>query len=205
MNEFNYDTGNFFLFFVYSLQSPPLSPHLFFLFFSFTFPIFFLFPKETKSFFHFLSREYLFPLSSLSLLFNFFPLVPLRNYTTEENTFWFSNFFFIGLNAFFLGGGGGVQDNSFTGGNYAFSPYGLASVLVLLYEGSCGESPVQIQRTLSFPWNKFIVRLGFRDIHDRLKVLIIKIQFNFFWRQKFIDLSIDFFFCYRVISVTMVF
>ena len=95
---------------------------------------------------------------------------------------------------FFLGGGGGVQDNSFTGGNYAFSPYGLASVLVLLYEGSCGESAVQIQRTLSFPWNKFIVRLGFRDIHDRLKVLIIKIQFNFFWRQKFIDLSIDFFF-----------
>lgn len=53
--------------------------------------------------------------------------------------------------------------------NIAFSPCGLASVLVALYEGSDGPSSMQIHKALEFPWDRDLVRIGFRDIHRRLR------------------------------------
>lgn len=53
--------------------------------------------------------------------------------------------------------------------NMALSPCGLASVLVALYEGSDGPSAVQIHKALEFPWDRDLIRIGFRDIHRRLR------------------------------------
>lgn len=49
------------------------------------------------------------------------------------------------------------------------SPCGLASVLVALYEGSDGPSAIQIHKTMEFPWDRDLIRIGFRDIHRRLR------------------------------------
>lgn len=54
--------------------------------------------------------------------------------------------------------------------NIAFSPCGLASILVALYEGSTGKSSLEIQQMLHFPTERDVVRVGFRDIHRRLRV-----------------------------------
>lgn len=54
--------------------------------------------------------------------------------------------------------------------NIAFSPYGLMGILVALYEGVDGESSFQIQRGMHLPWNRNVMRIGFRDIHRTLKV-----------------------------------
>ena len=54
--------------------------------------------------------------------------------------------------------------------NIAFSPCGLMSVLVALYEGSGGKSAVEIKEALRFPRERDIVRIGMRDIHRRLRV-----------------------------------
>lgn len=67
--------------------------------------------------------------------------------------------------------------------NIAFSPCGLMSILVALYEGSTGKSNIEIKEALGFPAERDIVRVGVRDIHRRLRVNIIIIpspMFGFF-------------------------
>uniref|UniRef100_A0A1B0GK26 Putative serpin n=1 Tax=Lutzomyia longipalpis TaxID=7200 RepID=A0A1B0GK26_LUTLO len=53
--------------------------------------------------------------------------------------------------------------------NVALSPCGLASVLIALFEGSDGHSALEIRDTLELPWERDIIRVGFRDIHRRLR------------------------------------
>jgi hypothetical protein len=65
-----------------------------------------------------------------------------------------------------------LQDYAYTRSNFAFSPYGVASVLVVLYEGARGEAARQIHNTLRLPWNVDVTRIGFRDIHRHLRVSI---------------------------------
>ncbi|PNF15851.1 hypothetical protein B7P43_G09054 [Cryptotermes secundus] len=62
-----------------------------------------------------------------------------------------------------------LQDYAYTRSNFAFSPYGVASVLVVLYEGARGEAARQIHNTLRLPWNVDVTRIGFRDIHRHLR------------------------------------
>lgn len=54
--------------------------------------------------------------------------------------------------------------------NIAFSPCGLMSVMVALYEGSGGKSAIELKEALNFPHERDIVRIGVRDIHRRLRV-----------------------------------
>lgn len=54
--------------------------------------------------------------------------------------------------------------------NVAFSPCGLASVLVALFEGSDGHSSFEIYQALGAPFDRDVVRIGYRDIHRRLRV-----------------------------------
>lgn len=54
--------------------------------------------------------------------------------------------------------------------NIAFSPCGVMSVLVALYEGSNGKSTIELKDALRFPSERDIVRVGIRDIHRRLRV-----------------------------------
>ena len=54
--------------------------------------------------------------------------------------------------------------------NIAFSPCGLMSVLVALFEGSGGKSSIELKEALNFPNERDIVRIGVRDIHRRLRV-----------------------------------
>jgi serine protease inhibitor len=54
--------------------------------------------------------------------------------------------------------------------NIAFSPCGLMSVLVALFEGSSGRSTIELKEALEFPNERDIVRVGVRDIHRRLRV-----------------------------------
>lgn len=56
--------------------------------------------------------------------------------------------------------------------NFAFSPTALMSVLVALYEGSTGRSATELKNVLQLPNNRDIVRVGYRDIHRRLRVSI---------------------------------
>ena len=56
--------------------------------------------------------------------------------------------------------------------NFAFSPTALLSVLVALYEGSFGRSATELKNTLVLPNNRDIIRIGYRDIHRRLRVSI---------------------------------
>ena len=53
--------------------------------------------------------------------------------------------------------------------NIAFSPCGVGSVLVALYEGSQGVSSSEIHENLVVPYDKDILRVGYRDIHRRLR------------------------------------
>lgn len=63
-----------------------------------------------------------------------------------------------------------AEHNFLNDNNIAFSPYGLMGILVALYEGVEGESSYQIQRSMQLPWNRNVMRIGFRDIHRTLKV-----------------------------------
>jgi serine protease inhibitor len=54
--------------------------------------------------------------------------------------------------------------------NIAFSPCGLMSVLVALYEGTGGRSGIELREALEFPTERDVVRIGMRDIHRRLRV-----------------------------------
>ncbi|XP_075147023.1 serpin 85F [Haematobia irritans] len=53
--------------------------------------------------------------------------------------------------------------------NFAFSPTALMSVLVALYEGSTGRSATELKNVLQLPNNRDIIRVGYRDIHRRLR------------------------------------
>ncbi|XP_073847516.1 serpin 85F [Musca autumnalis] len=53
--------------------------------------------------------------------------------------------------------------------NFAFSPTALMSVLVALYEGSNGKSSTELKNVLQLPSNRDIIRVGYRDIHRRLR------------------------------------
>lgn len=55
--------------------------------------------------------------------------------------------------------------------NIAFSPCGLMSVMVALYEGSSGRSKIELIEALHFPTERDIIRVGVRDIHRRLRVI----------------------------------
>ncbi|KAI4493974.1 hypothetical protein M0802_009350 [Mischocyttarus mexicanus] len=57
-------------------------------------------------------------------------------------------------------------------GNVAFSPIGVAFVLAALYEGSAGGGSRQITETLALPHDREITRIGFRDIHRRLRTYL---------------------------------
>lgn len=57
--------------------------------------------------------------------------------------------------------------------NFAFSPCALGSVLIALYEGSYGNCAVQIHETIQLPWDRDVTRIGYRDIHRKLRVLYI--------------------------------
>lgn len=54
-------------------------------------------------------------------------------------------------------------------GNVAFSPTGVAFVLAALYEGSGGRGCQQIAEAVGLP-SRDVTRIGFRDIHRRLRV-----------------------------------
>ncbi|XP_053657953.1 uncharacterized protein LOC128707035 [Anopheles marshallii] len=53
--------------------------------------------------------------------------------------------------------------------NIAFSPCALASILVALYEGSAGQSAAELHEQLVVPYDKDVLRVGYRDIHRRLR------------------------------------
>ncbi|KAF7414094.1 hypothetical protein HZH68_002583 [Vespula germanica] len=57
-------------------------------------------------------------------------------------------------------------------GNVAFSPIGVAFVLAALYEGSAGGGSHQIAEALALPHDRDITRIGFRDIHRRLRTYL---------------------------------
>lgn len=66
-----------------------------------------------------------------------------------------------------------AEHNFLNDNNIAFSPYGLMGILVALYEGVDSESSYQIQRAMQLPWNRNVMRIGFRDIHRTLKVSFV--------------------------------
>ncbi|XP_034824173.1 uncharacterized protein [Maniola hyperantus] len=66
-----------------------------------------------------------------------------------------------------------AEHNFLNENNIAFSPYGLMGILVALYEGVDGESSYQIQRSMQLPWNRNVMRIGFRDIHRTLKTYFV--------------------------------
>nr|XP_026484509.1 uncharacterized protein LOC113392340 [Vanessa tameamea] len=66
-----------------------------------------------------------------------------------------------------------AEHNFLNDNNIAFSPYGLMGILVALYEGVNGESSYQIQRSMQLPWNRNVMRIGFRDIHRTLKTYFV--------------------------------
>ncbi|KAI8430201.1 hypothetical protein MSG28_000552 [Choristoneura fumiferana] len=66
-----------------------------------------------------------------------------------------------------------AEHNFLNDDNIAFSPYGLMGILVALYEGVDGESSYQIQRGMQLPWNRNVMRVGFRDIHRTLKTYFV--------------------------------
>ncbi|XP_025267198.1 uncharacterized protein LOC105259579 isoform X1 [Camponotus floridanus] len=53
-------------------------------------------------------------------------------------------------------------------GNVAFSPTGVAFILAALYEGSAGRGCQQITEAVGLP-SRDVTRIGFRDIHRRLR------------------------------------
>lgn len=71
-----------------------------------------------------------------------------------------------------------AEHNFLNDNNIAFSPYGLMGIIVALYEGVDGESSYQIQRGMQLPWNRNVMRIGFRDIHRNLKVSMLNYTKN---------------------------
>ncbi|XP_017792939.1 PREDICTED: uncharacterized protein LOC108574805 [Habropoda laboriosa] len=57
-------------------------------------------------------------------------------------------------------------------GNVAFSPTGVGFVLAALYEGSAGRGRQQIADALGLPRDRDVTRIGFRDVHRRLRTYL---------------------------------
>ncbi|XP_036343953.1 uncharacterized protein LOC118753163 [Rhagoletis pomonella] len=55
--------------------------------------------------------------------------------------------------------------------NFAFSPTALMSVLIALYEGSAGRSGLEMRNVLLLPNSRDVIRIGYRDIHRKLRLL----------------------------------
>lgn len=72
-----------------------------------------------------------------------------------------------------------AEHNFLNDNNIAFSPYGLMGIMIALFEGVDGESSYQIQRGMQLPWNRNVMRIGFRDIHRTLKVSFMDYFFYF--------------------------
>ncbi|KPI93538.1 Zonadhesin [Papilio xuthus] len=66
-----------------------------------------------------------------------------------------------------------AEHNFLNDNNIAFSPYGLMGIMVALYEGVDGDSSYEIQRAMQLPWNRNVMRVGFRDIHRTLKTYFV--------------------------------
>lgn len=55
--------------------------------------------------------------------------------------------------------------------NFAYSPCGLTSVLIALWEGATGAGGAhEIYRAMRLPWDRDVVRIGVRAMHRRLRV-----------------------------------
>jgi Serpin (serine protease inhibitor) len=56
--------------------------------------------------------------------------------------------------------------------NIAFSPYGLLSVIIALYEGAPRDSTTsrQMREAVGLPSDDAVLRVGYRDVHRRLRV-----------------------------------
>lgn len=70
--------------------------------------------------------------------------------------------------------------------NFAYSPCGLTSVLIALWEGAAGAGGAhEIYRAMRLPWDRDVVRIGVRDMHRRLRVRN-HLQFHslFYFRSK---------------------
>ncbi|XP_008472813.1 uncharacterized protein LOC103509957 [Diaphorina citri] len=82
------------------------------------------------------------------------------------------------------------------GRNIAFSPYGLASVSMLLYEGASGTSALQLSQALQLPYDAVYARVGFRDLYRHLRRSGDQFSAEEFFvglifRSKFINNNID--------------
>ncbi|KAL5274646.1 SRPN19 family protein [Megaselia abdita] len=53
--------------------------------------------------------------------------------------------------------------------NFAFSPTALMSVLVALYEGTASRTSLELRNSAPLPANRDVIRVGYRDIHRRLR------------------------------------
>lgn len=60
--------------------------------------------------------------------------------------------------------------------NFAFSPTALMSVIVALYEGTSSRTSLELRNSTPLPANRDVVRVGYRDIHRRLRVSIVMVQ-----------------------------
>lgn len=56
--------------------------------------------------------------------------------------------------------------------NFAFSPTALMSVIVALYEGTASRTSLELRNSTPLPANRDVIRVGYRDIHRRLRVCI---------------------------------
>lgn len=56
--------------------------------------------------------------------------------------------------------------------NIALSPYGAASVLIAIAEGLRGDAALEIYHAAHIPHDLTIIRIGLRDIHRHLKVIM---------------------------------
>jgi hypothetical protein len=56
--------------------------------------------------------------------------------------------------------------------NIAFSPYGLLSVMIALYEGAPRDSATsrQVRAAVGLPADDAVLRVGYRDVHRSLRV-----------------------------------
>lgn len=54
--------------------------------------------------------------------------------------------------------------------NFAFSPTALMSVIVALYEGTASRTSLELRNSTPLPANRDVIRVGYRDIHRRLRV-----------------------------------
>lgn len=94
------------------------------------------------------------------------------------------------------------EHNFLNDNNIAFSPYGLTGIMIALYEGIDGSSAIQMQKAMRLPTDRSIMRVGFRDIHRRLRVsfTVLKYRYSLYKLKcslKNFELPVDLFFQVR--------